>query len=239
MARICVVRQYHFPLDPRVRREVYALLDAGHDVDVLCLRQAGEPAYERNGSLRVIRLPLPRRRGGALSYVFQYAAFFSSAFLLTAALHLWRQYALIQVHSLPDALVFAALVPRLGGARVILDLHEPMPEFVASKFGKSMHHPLVRLVAWIEQRSIGFADAVLTCTESMKEQFVRRGGPPRKIAVILNGSDESVFHPRVARLPNAEAKHCVVISHGSVEDRYGLGTVIRAIEALKDEIQGL
>ena len=47
---------------------------------------------------------------------------------------------------MPDALVFAAAVPRLLGARVVLDLHECMPEFFSVKFGVPMEHPVVRLL---------------------------------------------------------------------------------------------
>ena len=44
---------------------------------------------------------------------------------------------MIHVHSVPDFLVFAALVPKLLGARIILDIHDILPEFYASKFGAS------------------------------------------------------------------------------------------------------
>ena len=39
-----------------------------------------------------------------------------------------RRYAVAQVHSLPDFLVFATMPLRIVGVPVILDLHEAMPE---------------------------------------------------------------------------------------------------------------
>src|SRR3712207_5718329 len=151
MARVCVLRQGWFPLDPRVRREVDALLDAGHEVDVVCLRHADDPLRERDGRLRILRLPFPQSKGGALRYLLQYGLFFVLAAFFATALHLRRRYDVVQVNTLPDPLVFAALVPRLLGARVMLDLHECMPEFFATKFGTTLRHPLVRLVAAAEQ----------------------------------------------------------------------------------------
>src|SRR5215210_5942920 len=103
MARICVVRQYYFPLDPRVRREVDALVLAGHQVDVICMRRPGEPSYEEDGQITVRRVPLQHYRGaGPLRYVFEYATFGLAAASLVGALHLRRPYDLVQVNSIPD-----------------------------------------------------------------------------------------------------------------------------------------
>ena len=44
-------------------------------------------------------------------------------------------YDLIHVHSVPDFEVFAALWPKLRGSKIILDIHDIIPEFYASKFG--------------------------------------------------------------------------------------------------------
>lgn len=89
---------------------------------------------------------------------------------------------------MPDALVFAALVPRLLGARVLLDLHECMPESFATKYDVDRTHPIVRLLSWLEQRSIAFADHAITCTELQREAFVGRGAARDKIEVVLNPS---------------------------------------------------
>lgn len=35
---------------------------------------------------------------------------------------------------MPDLLVLAAIVPKLLGARIILDLHDPMPELMMTIF---------------------------------------------------------------------------------------------------------
>ncbi len=238
MARTCLIRQGHVPLDTRVRREISALLEAGHEVDVICLRGQGEPRYHRSGALRIWRLPLQRHRTGPMRYFLEYAAFFLVAAALVSALHLRRKYDVVQVNSLPDPLVFAALVPQMLGARVLLDLHECTPEFFASKYGTAPSHPMVRLLAHLEQASIRFADATITCTDQMREVFLARGAPADRVSVVFNGSDESIFdhrsHPN--REPDAEFR---LVSHGSLETRYGTDTIIRAVALLRDEIPGL
>jgi glycosyltransferase involved in cell wall biosynthesis len=238
-ARIGVIRQFYFPCDTRVRREVHALVEAGHEVDVVCMRRPGQALYERDGSVTVYRLPLEHKRGGPLRYLFEYLSFPLAAFVCAGALALRRRWDLVQVNSLPDWLVFSAVVPRLLGARVLLDLHECMPEFFATKFRKSLSHPAVRLLAGLERASIRFADLAITCTEQMRAAFVARGAEGEKIEVILNSADEQIFDPRRYPPTGSAPGRFVLLSHGSIEERYGLDTAIRAVARLAGEIPGL
>lgn len=238
MARILVIRQYRFPNDIRVRREVEALVDAGHEVDVIGLAGEDEPLRDTWRGVRVHRLRLRTRRSSALRYLFEYGAFALFAAVVGTALYLRRRHDLVQVHSLPDPLVFAAVVPKLLGAKVQLDLMETMPEFFATRFPDAGRRAN-RIVERGEQASIRFADHVITCTEQMKEAFVGRGAPPEKIDVILNSADESIFdaerHPPRERTPGRFS----LIVHGTIEERYGIDTAIEALALLADEIPEL
>lgn len=236
---MALIRQGSYSFDPRVRREVEALLDAGHEVDVISLRRPGEPVWQRDGRLRVLRLPVPRKPVGALGYLLYYASFMITAAALVTVLHVLRRYRVVQVNTLPDPLVFAAIVPRLLGARVLLDLHECMPEFAATKFGKPMSHPLVRAVARAEQASIRFSDFAITCTEQMREAFVARGADRDGIGVIHNTADESVWDAAAHPPRPRQSGRFTLICHGSIEPRYGLDTAIRAVALLRDEIPEL
>ncbi len=236
---VLVLRQNHFPQDPRVRREVLALLqDAGYEVDVLCTRRRGERLVERDGQLRIFRVPLWHRRGGVAGYLGEYLLFHLAATVGAGLLHLRRRYSLVQVHTLPDSLVFAAVLPRLGGTPVLLDLHECMPEFFATKFGVGMGHPAVRAIGALEQAAIRFADHAITCTDQMREAFVARGARPERIDVVLNAADEAVFDPECHRAPRTHDRF-VLVCHGALEERYGLDTVIQAVALLAPDLPGL
>ena len=240
MARVCLIRQGFFPLDTRVRREVHALAAAGHEVDVICVRRPGQPRRERSGAVTVHRLPVPLQRSeGRGRYLLQYAAFALAAAAACALLHPRRRWDVVQVNSMPDALVFAAAVPRMRGARVVLDLHECMPEFFAVKFGVGPGHPALRLLTAIEQMSIRFADRAITCTDQMRDTFSARGADPHKIEVVLNSADERIFdagrHPPAPRRPG----RFTVLSHGSIERSYGIDTLLRAAALLRDDIPEL
>jgi glycosyltransferase involved in cell wall biosynthesis len=238
-ARICLIRQGYYPLDPRVRREVGALLLAGYEVEVICLRLPGEARFERQGQFTVHRAPIGHSRGGHISYLLQYGAFFLVATVMVAWIHLRRRLDLVQVNTMPDALVFAAIVPRLMGARVLLDLHECMPEFYAVKFGTGLSHPAVRLIAWIEQAAIRFSDHTITCTDQMREAFESRGAPKDKIGIIMNSANEDEFDPQRYAPAKRVAGEFRIICHGTIEPIYGIDTIVRAVGLLRNEIPGL
>jgi glycosyltransferase involved in cell wall biosynthesis len=240
MARVCVVRAFFVPDDVRVRREINALADAGHRVTVICMRSPGSVRRERYGKVDIHRLPMTHRRGGILRYAFEYVAFPLLAALYLALLDLRRRFDLIQVNTIPDWLVFAAVGPRLRGVPVVLDLHELMPEFFASKFGTTLRHPGVRALAMLEQASIRFADVAMTCTEEMRDAFVSRGADVDRIGVVMNSSEEAIFDPEsFPPRRDRQSGRFSLICHGTIEERYGLDTIIRALGRLDDRIPGL
>jgi glycosyltransferase involved in cell wall biosynthesis len=184
------------------------------------------------------RLAVPRGAGGGpVRYLAAYTSFFLRAAGLVTVLHARRRYQLVQINTLPDVLVFAALLPRLSGARLLLDLQECMPEFFATKFRTSPRHPAVRLIASLEQASIRLADLAITPTVQLRATFVDRGADPAKISVVMDGADEEVFQPLPAARPDSD--RFTLISHGTIEERYGLDTAIGAVALLRTEIPGL
>jgi glycosyltransferase involved in cell wall biosynthesis len=239
MAAICLIRQRSFPLDPLLTKSVEALVAAGHDVDVICVGSPSEPAFERSGTVDVHRVRIPQRRGSPVRYVLQYAAFLIAVGLLAARLHLRRRYDLVQVFTLPDVLVFAAAVPRLLGARVLIYLAECTPEMLAMKYGVSERHAAVRLSALVERACIAFADYAVTCTAQMRDRFIERGAPANKIAVILCSADEKTFDPSRFPARPSRSDRFVLTYHGTLEESLGADIAVRAVALLKDEIPGL
>jgi glycosyltransferase involved in cell wall biosynthesis len=87
---------------------------------------------------------------------------------------------------------------------------------------------------------MAFADRVTTCTDQQKAVFAERGTDPGKIAVVLNSADSNVFQPPVDG-PKlwAPGDDLVLVSHGLVVERYGLDTIVRAVQFLKPDIPGI
>jgi glycosyltransferase involved in cell wall biosynthesis len=156
----------------------------------------------------------------------------------------------VQVNTMPDYLVFVALYPKLTGARVVLHLHEPIPELFETMFEGRWYTPaFVTLVTIAEEVSIAFADHCLTVTEEMKRNYVSRGAKPDKITVVVNVPDDRLFRldryqhlrEKVARTKADEHARGVfrVLTHGAIEERYGFDTIVRAVADVAADIPGL
>lgn len=237
--RHCMVVHNYYPIDePRVQRQAEALADAGSEVDVICLRRPDEPAVECNGVVRIVRLPVQKGEGrGVVGHLLEYLAFFFLAFAQLTRLHLQHRYQIVQVHNLPDFLVFVALVPRLMGAAVILDLHDLMPEFFTSRFGGDLNSLPVRLIRLQEQLSCRFANHVITVTELWREALVRRGVSPSKCSVVMNVADNRIFHQRPLSELSDGSLH--LIYHGTLTYRYGIDLALHAVAQAKAEVPSL
>ena len=233
--RHCMIVDNNYP-DIRVEREARALVRRGHTVEVICLRQEGDPKRARVDGVVVHRVPVRRQRGmGLAAQALEYLVFGAWAFALVTVLHLRRRFDVVQVHNVPDFLVFAALVPKLTGARVLLDLHDLMPEFFASRFGGRMDGMAVRLVRWQERISTAFADRVLTVTDLWRRTLVERGLEPSRVDVVMNLPDDGLFQRREPEV-RREADRITVIYHGTLTYRYGVDQLVRAVAVLRDRL---
>lgn len=241
--KLAMVVFSYYPADPRVRREAEALARAGFDIDVVCLKDEAQPLKEEVRGITVYRVPLRRRRGSKFRYVWEYLAFITATFFLVAWLHIRERYRAVHVHNMPDILVASALLPRITGSKVILDLHDPMPEVFMAKYpsmGKT--HPVIRLLTALERFSIRCADVVLTPNLSFQRLFVSRGCPPDKIHIVMNSPDGSIFNRgSLARAGPGPADNgaFVVMYHGTIVERNGLDTALYAISHLRDRIPNL
>jgi glycosyltransferase involved in cell wall biosynthesis len=210
------------------------------NVEVICLRHdKNETRCETRGGIRIRRVSLKRRRGGKLSYVFQYSAFLFISFVLLAFYSLRGRYHLVHVHNMPDILVFAALVPKVFGSKVILDLHDPMPELMMTIYSLAPKSFGVRLLTNFERWSIKFAHAVLTVNQACKRLFADRGCPLEKVHVVMNSPDENIFKYRETMQPTIErhsGRPFVIMYHGSLVERHGLDIGVSALGLIQQTI---
>jgi glycosyltransferase involved in cell wall biosynthesis len=238
-----------YPDDIRTEKEALALAGAGFDVTVICIRRGGQPAREVAEGVAIHRLPLGHKRGGGGRYLFEYAACLLLAGWRAALLSIARRPLAVHVSNPPDFLVFAALVPKLLGARVVLDMHEPMPELYASIHELPMTARAVRLLAWVERTSTRFADRIVTVSEVCRRTFAARGLALEKIAVVQNVCEARLFDPAappleasggaVPGVPRGAApapRALRLIYTGTVVPRYGVDVAIRAMALLRERV---
>ena len=244
--RVAVLLFSHYPADPRPRRAAEALAAHGAHVDLICLRDGNhEAARETYGNINVTRVRLKRERGGKLGYVRQYVAFVLTSFSYLTSRSLTRRYHLVHVHNMPDVLVFGAIVPKLLGAKIVLDLHDPMPELMRTIFKLPEDSFSVVVLKWLEKWSIRFADLALTVNLACKQIYSSRSCQPHKIKVVINSPDDQIFRFRRGSAPDVNGKNgngsnpFVILYHGSLVRRNGFDLAMESLEKVKKTISSV
>ena len=230
---VLMIAYTNYQTDPRVIREAEAAVSGGFDVDFIALRREGDPPEELIRGVRLIHLNQQRYRGGgAVRYVLSYLQFFVRCTLKTTWLQLKKRYRVVHVNNMPDFFVFCALLPKLMGAKVILDIHDPMPNTFASKFKSGEGALPFKLLLWEERLSVFFADQVLTVHDPVKDYVLVKQHriPPASIEVIANFADDELFR---LREPIQSDGRLRLAFHGTILERYGLRDAMDALAGME------
>jgi glycosyltransferase involved in cell wall biosynthesis len=229
---VLMIAYTNYENDPRVIRAAEAAVEAKYDVDFLALRRAGQPAVEMIRGVRVHRLPQERYRGRSrIGYLTAYLTFFLRCVVASGRMHVAKRYKVVHVNNMPDVLVFSAIIPKLLGAGVILDIHDPMPETFGSKFVGAKQGGFFRLLVFLERMSVRFADRTITVNEPVRDSvLLTHGYRAEEIDVIANFADDQIF----TLLPPAPVDSVVrFVFHGTILERYGLRTLIQAVAKVR------
>jgi len=241
MKSVCILLQNTYDVDIRVRRKAEALVAAGYSVDVLALRppHLKSKTYSLNGVV-VHTFSLGKKRGSRWRYYFEYLTFFFWIFIKLPVLTNTKAYAVIDVNTLPDFLVFATAYARWKGAKILFDMHEITPEFLMSKFKVGVNHWQVRLARFLEKASFMYADHVITINEPIQQLLASRGLLLSKSTVIMNSADQSIFASAsnfsVAAGRGAISAEFVFMYHGTLTHIYGLDIALEAFAMAHHEM---
>jgi glycosyltransferase involved in cell wall biosynthesis len=197
---VAMLTHSYYEEDPRVRREAEALVAGGRPVDVYGLRRPGDDPSAVIEGVTLHRIDVQRHQGAGIgTYVREYLAFLRRAGWAVTQAHRRRHYALVQVHTMPDFLVFAGLPLRTVGVPVILDFHEAMPVFFPTRFPRAASPVARRALSLQERLSIRAASHIIIVNEALRDRLVEMGVRPDKITVVPNSPSLARFDP--ATLP--------------------------------------
>ncbi|MGN9813488.1 glycosyltransferase family 4 protein [Micromonospora sp. BQ11] len=241
------ILSYHFPPEPAFIPGSLAeeLARRGHEVRVL----TGFPDYpgghvypgwrqrwrHETRSERLAVRRVPRYTGGDASTRGRTAAYlsFAGSVALVGPRFLAGVDALY-VHQ-PPATAFAAagLLRLLGRVPTVLHVQDVWATDQPSDTGDRRWTQ--RLGAAMA-RTYRAADRVAVAAPSLRDLVVAAGADPSRVEVLLNWTDERIFHPARAssaarRLVRREGR-CVVMHAGTIGPRQGLETAVRAAAAL-------
>lgn len=236
MARILIIAYSNYVRDGRVKRHAEALAARGDEVDVICL---GSPELRPSNKVYPIGIDIPRYRGTSrAAYIRSYVRFFLQARSIAIRRSIASRYDAAIVCSIPDAMVLSALPLRRRGARVILDIHDTMPELYREKFSGRKGRIGAGALLLEERASAFLADRVLAVHELHRERLALAGVPRDKIRVVLNSPDPRIFSP-LARMPGGAPQQFTIVCHGTITKRLGLDIAMGAVELLRARIPDL
>ncbi len=234
VSRILIVAYTHYLRDGRVRRHAEALAARGDSVDVISLDYSDSGVH--NG-VNVVGLRIARYRGSSRTrYMRSYFEFFARAATTALKLNSSNHYDVAIVCTMPDAAIVSALPLRMFGTRLVLDIHDTMPELYRDKFGGRRGALGARLLMAEERFCASLADRVLAVHKPHADRLVLAGIPERKIRVVPNSPDPSIFK----RLkPRAADRGMTIVCHGTVTNRLGLDIALNALDLLRGRLPGL
>ena len=231
--RVCMVAYSFYETDSRVMRYAESLAQRGDEVEVLALGKPGVAQTDVVCGVRVHRLQgRPFYEKSPFAYVWRILIFLLRAFYRLSVTDVRKKYDLVHVHSVPDLLVFSALVPRLRQTPVILDIRDILPEFYASKFGGSTESFGFWLSCLVEKLCARFASHVIVAGSEWQVRLLSRSVRPGKSTVILNVPDRSIFSK--SSTETSARGDCLLLYHGTLNWHQGLDTAIRAFARIKD-----
>jgi glycosyltransferase involved in cell wall biosynthesis len=220
--------------DSRIIQYARALIQRGDVVDVISLRQQGASKFEVIQGVSVWRIQQRQvNERGPILYLCRIIKFLLLATIILAIRHYKYRYQLIHVHSVPDFLVATAIPVRMLGVPIILDIHDILPEFYASKFGTKTDSMLYGMLLSVERWSARRADHVIVANVLWHERLIHRATRQEKCSVIGNYPNPEVFHQRAR--PKGSG-HFVLMYPGSLNWHQGVDVAVRAFARIKDEL---
>jgi len=232
--RICMITHSFYESDNRVIRYAETLAQRGDSVEVFALRRSPEtPKEEIIAGVKVFRIQdrfSKDRQSKSADFLWPLLRFLAVSSWWLTRRHLRRRYQLVHVHNIPDFLVFAAWYPKLTGTKVILDIHDIVPEFFGSKFKVSDRSVLVWALKLVEKLSAAFASRVILSNHLWLEKYTARSARKEKCSVFINHVDERIFHPRQHSRTDAKP---VIMFPGGLQWHQGVDIAVQAFAKLR------
>jgi glycosyltransferase involved in cell wall biosynthesis len=218
----------------RIQQYATALVERGDEVDVIALRREGEPKFQVLNGVNVYGIQSRTvNEKSPFTYLFRILRFLVHSSVVITRRHLSQPYRLVHVHSVPDFLVFAAALPKFFGAKIILDIHDILPEFYASKFGAAPTSLLFKLLAFVEKCSSAFADHVIIANDIWHERIIGRSVSAAKCTPICNYPNPALFQASPVRRTDGKF---IITYPGTLNWHQGLDVAIKAFARIAPEL---
>jgi glycosyltransferase involved in cell wall biosynthesis len=233
--KICMIGYTPYEGDNRVRRYAETLAARGDQVDMIGLsREKSQPPVEEFNGVTVHRIQhREHNERSKWTYAWRLLKFLGGSSRKITQLHKLNRYDVVHIHNMPDFLVFAAWYPRLTGAKLILDIHDVVPELFGNKFRASFKAAYVELLKVVEKLSADFVDHVIVSNHLWHKTIVARSAPAEKSSVFINHVDPKMFSRHSKKRTDGKF---VILFPGSLQWHQGVDIAIEAFARIKPQI---
>jgi glycosyltransferase involved in cell wall biosynthesis/peptidoglycan/xylan/chitin deacetylase (PgdA/CDA1 family) len=233
--KICMIANTGYEGDSRVRRYAETLVQRGDMVDVISLKiPMAEAGVTKLNGVTVHHIDSREKNGSSpWRYLIDNMSFLFRASATVTRLHAREHYDVIHVHNIPDFLVFAAWYPRLTGTRLILDIHDMLPELFENKFHSWFNGFYIAALRFVEKLSVRFVDHVIISNHLWRDKVTARSAAESCCSVIINHVDPRIF-ARQSRTRNGEK--FIVLFPGSIQWHQGLDIAIHAFRQFRKKV---
>ena len=238
--KICMLM--YRPIPQIFRRVVIAnsIYKKYKNVDVLCIKQKGQNKSININGVTYYRIPISyNKKDKKTVQLSKIISFMIISFIKLLKSNRKNNYQIIHVHNPPDFIILSAIPFKIFfNTKIILDLHDMLPEAVSSNFGVDENHVFVRIARLIERLAIKCSDAII-CTNAYDKKIIlsRNIIDPEKIFIVMNTPDMELF--KIEHLRKEDfglGNKFIIVFEGTIWKRRGIQTVIEAVEKLKDKI---
>ena len=232
--RLCLLAHRYYESNSHMMQFARAFRSREDDVDVIAVRRGNLPRHEVIDGVNLYRIhDRTNIERSPIAHSLQLGAFMLRAAAVIGWKHWKNPYDVIHVQSIPDFLVFSALIPKLMGCKVILDLRDLVPELYASKFLKREDSLPVRALKRVESLSVRVADHVIVANPIWNERIIHRHSIANKCSVFWYYPDTAIFHPRIRTRQDGKFQ---LLYPGSLHRHQGVDIAIRAMSRIVREI---
>jgi|SRR5690554_469034 len=227
---ILIISLSTFTYDARVKTYAKYLKEKGYDVVIVSSKEKDDEPSEIRNEFINYRIIKKYQGGSGLSYILYYLKFLLVCFIKVSGLSFKTKFDLVHYNNAPNFIIFSALIPKIRGAKIVLDNHDIFPHVFSSKFNSRFLYKLALLEQTV---SMKFADKIICADHNQKDYLIEEKIPSEKITVVLNTPNPNFFKRKVEMSPNSKIK---MIYHGTISERLGIDNILKAIKLVKPHL---
>ncbi|MBL7861014.1 MAG: glycosyltransferase family 4 protein [Cyclobacteriaceae bacterium] len=235
-----------YPADIRVKKESDALLKAGFEIHLLCLRKKNQAYTEQFEGIHLHRIDAGKNNYQLAFWDVIMSIQFAHPSFMRAARIILKKHNIdaLHIHDLPLAGTALALKKKIR-IPVLVDFHENYPEALRTWF-KWKKNPVVRIknyffmnpTRWtqFEKLACDQCDRIIAVVDEMKTRLINEHRvSENKITVVTNTEDKQfIQQPLDTSVYDSLAGKFILTYSGGIGPHRGVDTAITGMQYLKD-----